>query len=98
MNRFKTQRKLVSTNKFSRLFSQNLECAGVASIWKGHDVGFVNSLQAVLLGNFLYCRFPCNKPEGNRLKTYTVRYDLTNPMDYISFTPYPRNIFAPVQF
>ena len=97
MNRLLNQKKVISDNKFNRLFANNLSQAGVAYVtdkqWNTR-----NSLQAIRIGNFVYCRFPCANQPANRLKCYNVRYDLDNPLDFVMFQPYATPVFAPVEF
>jgi hypothetical protein len=90
------EKKIISLNKFNRVFSSNLENAGVATIRKNHK--FINSLQAVQLGNHVYSRFPCNEQAGNKLESYCVRYDLNNPVEYIQFRTYPQHVIPSVDF
>lgn len=97
-NRNHTEKHVISEAKFSRLFSQNLNCAGVCTLYRGHDEGFINSVQALEINGFVYARFPCRNPEGNRLKTFAIRYSLENPLDFVSFSKYSSNVFAPVEF
>lgn len=92
MNRFSKQRKQISPSKFHRIFENNLESAGVATVYKSHDQGFVNSLQSVKVDNHVYAIFPCNRQKGNRLETYAVKYNLEEPLDFISFQVYPNQL------
>lgn len=90
------EKKIIPLNKFNRVFSANLENAGVATIRKNHK--FINSLQAVQLGNHVYCRFPCNEQAGNKLGSYCARYDLNNPVEYIQFRTYPQHVIPSADF
>lgn len=98
MNQNLNKKKVISDLKMSRMFSQNLDKAGVATLWFGHERGFVNSLQAVEVNGFVYMKLPCQKQEGSRLKTYNTRYDLYDPVDYVSFKVYDQPVFASVEF
>ena len=91
-SRTHNQRRVISPSKFNRIFESNLESAGVATIYKSHDQGFVNSLQSVKVGNYVYAIFPCNKQKGNRIETYAVKYNLENPLDFICFREYPAHL------
>lgn len=91
-NRTHRQRRVISPRKFSRLFSENLGKAGVCTIYRNHDEGFVNSLQAVEINGIIYARFPCKKQEGNRLDTFCIRYLVEHPLDFVSFRRYPNHL------
>lgn len=91
-NRTHRQRRVISPHKFSRLFSQNLSQAGVCTIYRNHDEGFVNSLQAIEINGIIYARFPCKKQEGNRLDTFCIRYLAEQPLDFVSFRVYPSHL------
>lgn len=91
MNKFKTQKRLVSDHKYSRLFSQNLDNAGFAYITRDWETQ--RSLSAIKIDNFIYAQFACKNQESGRLKTYQIRYDITEPMDFIAFSPFPVKIF-----
>lgn len=86
------QKRVISTRKFSRLFSEHLDKAGVCTIYRNHDEGFVNSLQAVEIDGIIYARFPCRNNEGNRLDTYCIRYLVEQPLDFVSFRSYPSHL------
>lgn len=88
-NRNHRQKRIISERKFSRLFSENLDKAGVCMIYRNHDEGFINSLQAVELNGIIYARFPCRNPEGNRLETFCIRYLVEQPLDNAHFRKYP---------
>lgn len=90
------QKKIVSLQKFNRMFSNNLGCVGVATVYKNHK--FINSLQAVQVGNHVYCRFPCHEQAGNRLDSYCVRYNLNDPVEYIQFRQYPQHVIPSADF
>lgn len=92
MNKIKCQKRQISDHKFGRIFSQNLDKTGVAYITK--DWVTLRSLSAVKIGNFVYAKFQCAEQEQNRLKTYHVRYDLDNPLDFIAFSKYSVPVFA----
>ena len=47
-NRTHNQCRLISPRKFHHIFENNLSSAGVATVYKSHDQGFVNSLQKFL--------------------------------------------------
>lgn len=98
MNPNLNKKKIISWRKFSRMFSQNLHKAGYARKWMGHDIGYVSSVQAFEKDDFVYVRFPCKRNISSRIDTFCVRYDLINPMDDISFEPYPTKVFAPIEF
>lgn len=85
-----TWKHVVSDRKFSRMFSQNLDKAGVAQLYRNHNEGYFNSFQAVLIGDFIYARFACRPIHGNRLKTYCIRYKYPSCVDNIIFTPYTK--------
>lgn len=91
-NRTHQIKRVISPRKFSRLFSQNLSQAGVCTIYRSHDEGFVNSLQAVELNGIIYARFPCRNPEGNRLETFCIRYLVEQPLDNAHFRKYPNQL------
>lgn len=97
-NRNHTDKHVISSRKFSRLFDSNLSEAGVCTIYRSHNEGFVNSLQSVQLGQFIYARFPCRNPKGNRLETFCIRYNVENPLDFVSFRKYASPVFAPCDF
>lgn len=88
-NRTHNQCRLISPRKFHRIFENNLSSAGVATVYKSHDQGFINSSQSVRVGNYVYAIFPTNKQKGNRLETYAVKYNLDNPLHFICFREYP---------
>lgn len=93
MNKFSKQRKLVSPNKFQRIFNNNLGCVGTAMLYKDHDHGWVNSLSAVKVGSFVYCQMPCKRQKGSRLETFYIKYNVENsPLDNIVFVNYPKPI------
>ena len=91
-NRTHQIKRVISPRKFSRLFAQNLDKAGVCIIYRSHDEGFVNSLQAVELNGIIYARFPCRNPEGNRLETFCIRYLVEQPLDNAHFRKYPNQL------
>lgn len=91
-NRTHQMKRVISPRKFSRLFSENLDKAGVCTVYRNHDEGFINSLQAVELNGIIYARFPCRNPEGNRLDTFCVRYLVEQPLDFASFRSYPSHL------
>ena len=91
-NRTHRQCRVISARKFHRIFESNLEYAGVATIYKSHDQGFVNSLQSVRVDNYVYAIFPTNKQKGSRIETYAVKYNLENPLDFICFREYPAHL------
>ena len=91
-NRTHQIKRVISPRKFSRLFSQNLDKAGVCTIYRSHDEGFVNSLQAVELNGIIYARLPCRNPEGNRLETFCIRYLVEQPLDSAHFRRYPSQL------
>lgn len=97
-NKTHRQRRVISMRKLSRLFSQNLDKAGVCTIYRCNNDGFVNSLQALEIDGIIYARFPCKKQEGNRLETYCIRYLVEEPLDFVSFRKYPSSVFKPVEF
>ena len=96
MNKFKTQKRLVSDHKYGRLFSQNLDSAGIAYITKNWETQ--RSLSAVQIGEFVYAKFQCKQQEQSRLKTYCVRYNLNDPLDYIAFAKYASPVLAVCNF
>ena len=91
-NRTHRIKRVISPRKFSRLFAENLDKAGVCTIYRNHDEGFVNSLQAVEIDGIIYARFPCRNSKGNRLDTYCIRYLVEQPLDFVSFRKYPKRI------
>lgn len=99
MNKFSKQRKLVSPNKFQRIFNNNLDCAGTAMIYKDHNSGWTNSLSAVKVGSFVYCQLPCKRQKGSRLETFYIKYNVEeSPLDNIVFVNYPRHVQPKVEF
>ncbi|MGL5012959.1 MAG: hypothetical protein ACRC6V_01545 [Bacteroidales bacterium] len=92
MNRFIQQRKVISHNKLQRIYNANLDKAGVAFIYKSHNVGWQSSLMAVKTDSHVYAVFTCNKQAGSRLSTYAVKYSLDNPLDHVTFVNYPKPV------
>lgn len=90
------QKRIVSLDKFNRVYANNLDSAGVATIYRNHT--FTCSLQAVQSGEFIYARFPCKNIAGNMIESYCVRYNLNDPVDYISFRNYPKHVIPEVDF
>lgn len=91
-NRTHQIKRVISPRKFSRLFSQNLDKAGVCTIYRSHDEGFINSLQALEMNGIIYARFLCRNPEGNRLETFCIRYLVEQPLDNAHFRKYPNQL------
>ena len=91
-NRTHQIKRVISPRKFSRLFAQNLDKAGVCTVYRSHDEGFVNSLQAVELDGIIYARFPCRNPDGYRLDTFCIRYLVEQPLDNAHFRKYPNQL------
>lgn len=98
MNRYQHLRKQISPNKFNRIFNSNLDKAGVATVYKSHDLGFVNSFQAVEVDGIVYAVFPTKKQKGNRLETYAVKYKKDQPLDHVMFMQYPKHVIKNVEF
>lgn len=97
MNKLKIIKRQISDNKFSRIYVDNLDKAGVA--FKTDSNGeTVNSAQAVKVGSLIYARFPCKKQPENRLKMYSCRYNEGFPLDFITFAPYPKPIINKEEF
>ena len=90
--------KLVSEHKFNRVLKDNLHNAGIAMVYKSHQVGWKSSLSAVAANGFVYAAFACSKQPGSRLQTYTVKYNLDNPVHHVTFIPYPKPIEIKVEF
>lgn len=90
--------KIVSEHKFNRVFKDNLHNAGCAMIYKSHDDGWKSSLSAVVANGFVYGTFACSKQPGNRLQTYTVKYNLDNPIHHLVFLRYPKPVEIKVDF
>lgn len=93
-NRTHKIKRVISPNKFHRIFNNNLDKIGIATIFRGYDEGFANSLQAVKVGDIVYALMPCRKQKANRLETYAVRYKVTDPLDFIMFQPFPSKIVS----
>jgi hypothetical protein len=90
--------KLVSEHKFARVFKDNLHNTGIAMVYKSHQVGWKSSLSAVAANGFVYATFACSKQPGSRLQTYTVKYNLDNPIHHVTFIPYPKPVEIKVEF
>lgn len=101
-NRNHSIKRVLSGRKFTRLFEQNLDKAGVAYIIKNGKVK--TSFQAVKINNFIYACFPCKtksmdiptegcKLELQLIEYYYIRYDENNPLDYVAFSSCPIYIF-----
>ena len=90
--------KLVSEHKFNRVLKDNLHNTGIAMVYKSHQVGWKSSLSAVAANGFVYAAFACSKQPGSRLQTYTVKYNLDNPVHHVTFIPYPKPIEIKVEF
>lgn len=91
-NRTHSEKRVISPRKFSRIYDNNLDCAGVAVIMRDYNEGFRVSLQAVKVDNIIYATFACRKQNGSRLQTYCVRYNTDVPLDFVSFQPYPNHL------
>lgn len=87
-NRNHSIKRVLSGRKFTRLFEQNLDKAGVAYIIKDGKVQ--TSFQAVRINNFIYACFPCKEKTE---EYYYIRYDENNPLDYVAFSSLPIYIF-----
>jgi hypothetical protein len=87
-------KRVISHNKLSRIFNSNLDLAGVATIYRNHNEGFVNSLKAIKIGDIIYAVFPCKHQSGNRLDTYAIRYHMDYPLDFVSFKEYPSHLIS----
>ena len=90
--------KLVSEHKYNRVFKDNLHNAGCAMIYKSHDTGWKSSLSAVVANGFVYATFACERQPGSRLQTYTVKYNLDNPIHHLVFLRYPKPVEIKVDF
>ena len=91
-NRTHQIKRVISPRKFSRLFAQNLDKAGVCTVYRNHNEGFVNSLQALELDGIIYARFACRNSEGSRLDTYCIRYSVEQSLDSATFKVYPAHL------
>lgn len=99
MNKYSKQRKIISASKYMRIYNDNLDKVGTALIYKTHNQGWVNSLSAVKVGNFVYCTLPCKHQNGSRLETYNIKYNVEDsPLDNICFVAYPRPVQPKVDF
>ena len=90
--------KLVSEHKYARVFKDNLHNTGCAMIYKSHQAGWKSSLSAVAANGFVYATFACSKQPGSRLQTYTVKYNLDNPIHHLVFLRYPKPVEIKVEF
>ena len=90
--------KLVSEHKFARIFKDNLHNAGCAMVYKSHQAGWKSSLSAVAANGFVYATFACSKQSGSRLQTYTVKYNLDDPIHHVTFILYPKPVEIKVEF
>ena len=86
-NRTHSQRRVISERKFSRIFTCNLDKAGVAYRTKGWVPQ--RSLAAVKVGDIVYAKFACKVQPENRLQTFCIRYRVDeDPLDFIAFVKY----------
>ena len=90
--------KLVSEHKYNRVFKDNLHNAGIAMVYKSHQVGWRSSLSAVVANGFVYAVFPTKAQAGSRLTTYHVKYALDNPIHHLVFLRYPKPVEIKVEF
>ena len=61
-------------------------------IYRNHDEGFINSLQAVEINGIIYARFQCRNPKASRLETFCIRYMVEEPVDNVCFRKYPNQL------
>ena len=94
MNRYHKVKRILSERKFSRIFDNNLHAAGVCTIYRSHNEGFINSLQSCKVNGVIYARFACKKQTGSRLSTYAIRYSEEFPLDSICFREYPSKLIS----
>ena len=96
MNRYHKVKRILSERKFSRIFDNNLHTAGVCTIYRSHNEGFINSLQSCKVNGVIYARFQCKRQVGGRLSTYAIRYSEDFPLDYVAFRAYPSHLIKNV--
>ena len=96
MNRYHSIRRVISERKFERIFDNNLHAAGVCTIYRSHNEGFINSLQSCKVNGIVYARFQCKRQIGGRLTTYAIRYSEDFPLDSICFREYPSKLISKV--
>ena len=96
MTRYHSIRRVISERKFERIVDNNLHSAGVCTIYRSHNEGFINSLQSCKVNGIVYARFACKKQTGSRLSTYAIRYSEEFPLDYVSFRGYPNHLIKNV--
>lgn len=97
-NRYHNYRRPISEKKFSRVFDQNLDNAGVAFIWvhDGQRMEVKNSIQACISEGYCYARFVVMKDDS--MNTYCLRYSLEERVDFLNFIKYDTDVFKQVQF
>lgn len=97
-NRYHNYRRPISEKKFSRVFDQHLDTAGVAFIWvhNGQKAEVKNSIQACISEGYCYARFAVTK--ADYMNTYCLRYSLEERVDYINFIKYDLDVFKAAQF
>ena len=67
MNRYHSIRRVISERKFERIFDNNLHSAGVCTIYRGFNHGWVNSLMAVKINGIIYAKFATRRQSGSQV-------------------------------